>query len=118
MTGGALDWTTQARPGARIAGPVGRVDETSATAFSDRLVQEVEAAAAERATRLIVGLSKVDYMSSRGLRGLTLAQRKAGDLGVEIVLAEPNELMREILAISRYDKVFKVADTVDRALAS
>jgi hypothetical protein len=28
-------------------------------------------------------------MSSRGLRGLILAQRKAGDLGVEIVLAEP-----------------------------
>lgn len=117
MTGGALDWTTQARPGARIAGPAGRVDETTATSFADRLAQEVEAAAAEQAKRLIVDLAKVDYMSSRGLRGLTLAQRKATELGVEIVLAQPNEIMREILAISRYDKVFKVADTVDRALA-
>jgi anti-anti-sigma factor len=117
MTGGALDWTTLARPGARIAGPAGRVDETSATAFSDRLGHEVEAAAADGATRLIVDLAKVDYMSSRGLRGLTLAQRKAGELGVEIVLAQPNEIMREILSISRYDKVFKVADTIDRALA-
>jgi anti-anti-sigma regulatory factor len=56
-------------------------------------------------------------MSSRGLRGLTLASRKATELGVAIVLAAPNAAMREILAISRYDLVFKVFDSVDAALA-
>jgi anti-anti-sigma regulatory factor len=52
-------------------------------------------------------------MSSRGLRGLTLAQRRAGEAGIAITLARPNAMMREILAISRYDKVFPVVDDID-----
>ena len=48
-------------------------------------------------------------MSSRGLRALTLAKREAGADGA-ITLAAPNDRMREILAISRYDKLFKVVD--------
>jgi hypothetical protein len=32
------------------------------------------------------------------------------------VLAAPNEIMREILAISRYDKLFAVTATVEAAL--
>jgi anti-sigma B factor antagonist len=50
-------------------------------------------------------------MSSRGLRALTMAKREAGDV-VKITLAAPNERMREILAISRYDKLFLVTDHV------
>ena len=33
------------------------------------------------------------------------------------LVAPPNETMREILAISRYDMIFKVADTIEDALA-
>ena len=56
-------------------------------------------------------------MSSRGLRALTLAERKGSEVGTTIVLARPNETMREILAISRYDMVFRVAETIEDALA-
>jgi anti-anti-sigma factor len=52
-------------------------------------------------------------MSSRGLRVLTIAKRQAEMSGLTITLAGPNEVMREILAISRYDKLFHVSDTVD-----
>jgi len=51
------------------------------------------------------------------LRALTLAQRKGGERGTALVLARPNPTMREILAISRYDMIFKVAETIDEALA-
>ena len=57
-------------------------------------------------------------MSSRGLRALTLAQRKGTEGGTSLVLARPNEVMREILAISRYDMIFKVADTIEDALSA
>jgi anti-anti-sigma factor len=66
----------------------------------------------------IIDLEKVDYMSSRGLRALTLAQRAGQSSGTTIVLARPNDTMREILAISRYDLVFRVADTIEDALGN
>lgn len=113
MSEGTLQWRAEACEGARILAPVGRVDEATATEFMDGLV----AAAGEGGALLVLDLSGIAYMSSRGLRALTLAQRKGTESGTVIVLARPNETMREILAISRYDMIFRVADTVDDALA-
>jgi anti-anti-sigma regulatory factor len=52
-------------------------------------------------------------MSSRGLRALTVAKREGDEARVAIVLASPNDIMREILAISRYDKLFAIIETID-----
>ena len=112
MDGGGLNWDAEARGNATVLSPVGRVDESTASAFNDRLC---EAAAA--GGRLVLDLGGIAYMSSRGLRALTLAQRRGSEAGTTIVLARPNETMREILAISRYDKVFRVTETVEDALA-
>ena len=113
MSGGTLGWTTESRDGARVVAPVGRVDEATASEFTERLVE----AAAAGGGKLVLDLAGVAYMSSRGLRALTLAQRKGGERGTTLVLARPNPTMREILAISRYDMIFKVAETIDEALA-
>lgn len=112
MNGGKLDWTVEQRGNARVAAPSGRADETTATQFTDQLVQ-----AAAGGGLLVLDLGAVTYMSSRGLRALTLANRRATEAGGTIVLARPSATMREILAISRYDQVFRVADTVEDALA-
>lgn len=114
MTRGDLAWTVETREGVRLVAPAGRVDEASATSFAERLTQEIESAAAGGSARLAIDLAAIDYMSSRGLRGLTLAQRQSGESGITIVLVRPNEIMREILAISRYDKVFQVFDSIER----
>jgi anti-anti-sigma regulatory factor len=50
-------------------------------------------------------------MSSRGLRALTMAKQEGIGAGVSIRLAAPNDVMREILAISRYDRLFAVDPT-------
>ena len=68
----------------------------------------------DRLIELVVDLTGLDYMSSRGLRALTMAKREAGDT-VRITLAAPNDRMREILAISRYDKLFDVTDEAPAA---
>jgi len=95
--------------GGRLVGrPRGRVDESNWEAFSEALTSAVGEARAAHAT-LVIDLSGLDYMSSRGLRALTMAKRAAGD-DVGIVLAAPNARMREILAISRYDKLFIVQE--------
>ena len=113
MSGGTLTWQTEERDGARILTPGGRVDEPTASEFTERLIAEAGTARG----KLVLDLSGIGYMSSRGLRALTLAQREATRAGSTIVLARPNETMREILAISRYDMIFKVADTIEDALA-
>lgn len=114
MTASALEWTAEERAGAAVLAPAGRIDESTADAFKDHLLAAIEANPATA----VIDLSGVDYMSSRGLRALTLAQRAGQGGGTTIVLAQPNETMREILAISRYDMVFRVADTVEEALGN
>jgi anti-anti-sigma factor len=112
MTGSALEWTSEERAGAIVLAPSGRVDESTADAFREHLLEAISA----KPATAIINLADVAYMSSRGLRALTLAQRAGQEAGTTIVLACPNETMREILAISRYDMVFRVADTIEAAI--
>ena len=106
MSSGVLQWTSEKQGSALALSPKGRVDETSADAFKDYLV---DAVGTESAT-VVIDLSAIEYMSSRGLRGLTLAQRAANEGGTTIVLACPNETMR--------DMVFRVADTIEDAIGN
>lgn len=117
MGGTGLEWTVESRPEAVVAGPAGRVDESTATSFGERLLSEIESAAASDKSRFVLSLAGISYMSSRGLRALTLAQRLGDEKKIRIVLAEPNDIIREILAISRYDLIFQLFETVDAAAA-
>lgn len=110
-----MDWTLEERGEALIGRPSGRVDGRGWQAFGQRLTEAVDRANAVNG-KLIVDFSSLDHLSPRGLRALTLAHRAADAAGVEIVLAGVNEVMREILAISRYDRIFCVADDVEAAL--
>lgn len=112
MTGSGLGWTSEQRGDAVVLSASGRVDESTADQFRENLLSAMDAGP----STAVIDLGGVDYMSSRGLRALTLAQRASQSHGTTIVLARPNETMREILAISRYDMVFRVADTIEDAL--
>lgn len=118
MNGAFLGWRVECVGAAVVLRPTGRVDETTAANFGDRLSQEIQSAEADGIRLLVLALADILYMSSRGLRALTLAQREGSDRDVRIVLAEPNDIMREILAISRYDLVFSVFDTADAAVSA
>ena len=107
-----MGWSTQRTKDKLIGVPSGRVDEKSWEAFLADLTRTIAEAAAEKCA-FVLDLSGVDYMSSRGLRVLTLARRDAETQHVTFTLAKPNDRMREILAISRYDKIFKVEDSID-----
>ena len=108
-----MDWTVDRLADKVVGRPTGRVDEGTWEAFSEHLIAAVREAKAAGAP-LVVDLTGLQYMASRGLRALTLARNEAG-ADTAIVLAAPNERMREILQISRYDKLFKVVDTVAAA---
>ena len=91
----------------------GRVDESTWVAFGDGLSEAIVRAQQDRLGTVIIDLATLDYMSSRGLRALTVAKRQGDEAGIAISLASPNEVMREILAISRYDKLFTITETIE-----
>lgn len=111
-------WSEENREGAIVASPVGKIDESTANSFGAQMEEAAVRAGESAAKKLVLDCAGIDYMSSRGLRALTLAKRKADGAGAAILLAAPNEIITEILAISRYDKLFKVTDTVEAALAA
>ena len=86
----------------------GRVDEATWEQFGTGLSEAIEQAGQSGLPSVVIDLSELDYMSSRGLRVLTVAKRQADEAAIKILLASPNEVMSEILAISRYDKLFTI----------
>ena len=108
-----MDFSCRSADGILVAAVHGRVDESTWEAFADQMGSAIEQAATEKRSELMLDLSGLDYMSSRCLRLLTMSKRQAEADGLTITLAAPNEVMREILAISRYDKLFHISDSVD-----
>ena len=95
-----------------VVAPIGRVDESTWKEFDGQLASAVVEASREDIPTLIIDLSQIEYMSSRGLRVLTVAKQQARAVDVAIRLASPNDIMREILAISRYDRLFPVDESL------
>ncbi|MGA0603785.1 STAS domain-containing protein [Caulobacter sp. KR2-114] len=106
-----MDWRLRNDGKRLIASPIGRVDEDSWKDFGAQLSGAV-AEAIRAGLPLALDLSRLEYMTSKGLRALTVAKNEAKG-AVTIHLAAPNETMRRILSISRYDMLFPVVDDVD-----
>jgi anti-sigma B factor antagonist len=108
-----MELNCRSADGILVAAVHGRVDESTWEAFAERMTAAIDQAVAEKLSEVMLDLSNLDYMSSRGLRVLTMAKRHADASSLTLTLAAPNEVMREILAISRYDKLFHVSDSID-----
>ena len=107
-----MEWSNRKTSKALVGTGKGRVDETSWEAFLAEINTAIIEAAA-LSLPLVIDLEGIEYMSSRGLRVLTLAKRAAEGANVGLTLARPNERMAEILAISRYDRIFTVTKTLE-----
>jgi anti-anti-sigma factor len=108
-----MDYAFERRDSAVVVSVRGRVDESSWVAFGVGLSEAIEKARVAGLDRVVINLTDLEYMSSRGLRVLTVAKREGEGAGATVSLASPNEVMREILAISRYDKLFEITETVE-----
>lgn len=105
-----MEYSLEQRDDAVLVRVDGRVDESTWEAFGAGLSEAVRQAGRSGLAHIVIDLSELDYMSSRGLRVLTVAKREADESAISIRLASPNEVMSEILAISRYDKLFTITD--------
>ena len=108
-----MNYSLEVQESAVIVRVDGRVDESSWEEFGAGLSEAIRQAGQSGLAHLVIDLSELDYMSSRGLRVLTVAKRQAEESAISISLASPNKVMREILAISRYDKLFTITDRIE-----
>jgi anti-sigma B factor antagonist/stage II sporulation protein AA (anti-sigma F factor antagonist) len=89
-----------------------RIDLSNADAFTNALL----AALTQASGVMIVDLSRVDYISSAGLRSLMIALKAAKAEQKSLAVAALRPLTREIFAISRFDIVFSLYDSVRDAI--
>src|SRR5437879_13796577 len=100
---------------ALVLTPIGRVDNST----TDRLKSGLDAyIASSRAggNRLVLDFSKVDYISSVGLRVLMLAGKEIREQGGSIVVAALQPVVREIFEVRRLHLHFQCFGSVLDAL--
>ena len=102
---------------ARVVTPGGRLDHDNCDAFQSDLAAELDACSRDSAA-LVLDMSKIEYVSSAGLRCLMIAARQASARSSRVVVSAPQAVVAEILRISRFNLVLPVFSTTREALAS
>jgi anti-sigma B factor antagonist len=100
-----------------VVAPDGRLDHDNCDAFRAGMQPHLEKAAAS-GQRIVLDLSRLEYVSSAGLRCFMLAAKQAGSHGGKIVLAALRPVVAEIFQISRFDMLFETYPTVREALGA
>jgi anti-anti-sigma factor len=98
-----------------ILKPHGRIDHQSADGFSAALAPYLDECK-RGGDRLLIDLSSLEYISSAGLRVLMIATKRTKPGGGELAVAAPQETVREVLEITRFNLVFPVHATLDDGL--
>jgi anti-sigma B factor antagonist/stage II sporulation protein AA (anti-sigma F factor antagonist) len=94
----------------------GRIDNSTTETLKAGLDSYVAGCRSD-GDRLVLDFSKVDYISSVGLRVLMLAAKQSREQGGTIVVGALQPVVREIFEISRFNLVFACFNSVRDALA-
>ena len=86
------------------------------TEASEDLLKKMSGLIDNGARHLLLDLSGVDYINSSGLRVLLMAAKDLNDLSGEMVLADVNELIRQILHVSGCTSHIAVYPSKEEAL--
>ena len=98
-----------------VATPVGRIDHTNAETLKQSLAPLVGKPGVDT-NALLLDFSRVEYISSVGLRVLMMAAKQARECRARIAVAALQPVVREIFEISRFNHVLDVHPSVRVAL--
>jgi anti-anti-sigma factor len=105
---------TETSGGCRILSVGGRIDFESALEFENH----VNAMLREPSERYIIELSKVELLSSAGLRVLLSTAKRVDQRNAALGLAAPSQVVRQVFEISHFNLLFKIFDSVPQAIAA
>ena len=107
-----MEITQRVEGGIAVVQPEGRID----TLAAEQLDQVLQAAVAEGNDRIVVDMSKVEYISSAGLRSLAAVLVKCRDEGGDMKVAALNERVTRVFKIIGFDLLMSVTDTPETAI--
>jgi anti-anti-sigma factor len=102
---------------AHVVQLAGRLDHDNSEAYRVELLAHIEQHAAG-GTAIVLDLSRLQYVSSAGLRVFMLASRQAKAQGSRVLVAAAQPMVAEIFLISRFNLIFSIHQTLREALAA
>lgn len=90
----------------------GRLDVASSPLLERKLSNLIE----EEHTHLLLDFSRIDYLSSAGMRVLLAAAKKLTSKKGELVLFSLTDEVSEVIKMAGFDKIFSIVSSEKEAL--
>ena len=107
-----MELVTEDKGSALLLRPCGRLDASTAPEFEKHALEAIS----QGATRFVVDLSSLDYVSSAGLRSLLVLAKRVKAGGGALAVCGLGGMVEEVFQISGFHKLFPVAATAAEAL--
>ena len=106
-----------ARPatGGTILDITGDIDLAHSPAMRKALLQEIKE---KKTPKVFLNLEKVRYIDSSGIASLVEGLKASRDMGSRLILYGLSKTVREVMELSRLQKIFEIHDSEAQALAS
>ncbi len=106
-----------ARPatGGTILDITGDIDLAHSPAMRKALLQEIRE---KKTPKVFLNLEKVRYIDSSGIASLVEGLKASRDQGSRLILYGLSKTVREVMELSRLQKIFEIHDNEAQALAS
>jgi anti-sigma B factor antagonist len=95
-----------------VLGLSGRLDATTSRQLEELVIERVQGGA----NRLLLDLSKLQYISSAGLRVLAMALKQVSTTDGRMVVCGLREPVKMVFDISGFSSHFQIAESPDDAL--
>ena len=92
----------------------GRIDTITAPDFENNIMKLMS----DGVSKLIFDCSKLDYVSSSGLRVFLMAQKKISTIKGELKVCCLQPAIKEIFDISGFSQIFSIEDTIEKPSGS
>jgi anti-sigma B factor antagonist len=93
----------------------GDIDLANSPAMRKVLLGEIKD---KHTPKVLLNLKNVRYIDSSGIASLVEGLKAARDAGARLILYGLSPSVREVLELSRLQKIFEIYDTEEQALAS
>ncbi len=93
----------------------GDIDLANSPAMRKALLGEIKE---KRTPRVFLNLKNVRYIDSSGIASLVEGLKASRDLGSRLILYGLNKTVREVMQLSRLQKIFEIYEDEEQALAS
>ena len=101
--------------GGTILDITGDIDLAHSPAMRKALLQEIKE---KKTPKVFLNLEKVRYIDSSGIASLVEGLKASRDQGSRLILNGLSKTVREVMELSRLQKIFEIHDSEAQALAS